>query len=493
MAQTPALPYGSPTVVSGLAETFSFHSSPESFITSRVLAFRTSNPELAQSRTAIRARVLNRNVAVLSSYHQVRQCLCDEGTALRLGSSKAYDELMAPFFPAPNLLLSDPPTHYPMKEIWSKRMATLPNATRPLVQDIVLDHFRGIAPGSSIDLYDSMKRLSWKLLLAIFLSDNAQNPPSEQEATEIESLQEQMLRGQFSLLPVSVNARIWRSPRSKGLEARRQLQSLFASRAIRGAASCPFATPSIEAKEDVASHLLLFTSSLAAKASASLLTAVMMNLFFFKYSPTHVSRDTSYAARIMNEFNETERSEALRKVIHETERLSPPVVGIMRRATEDIVLKPSESQNTPAATLIPKGWDLWLYFVGAARDPAVFGEGAESFEPWSSNEDHGDLEKEGFSFGAGHKSCLGRDLMRQIAMTVAGTCLGIEGAKSSGQRRSPITISSSQDAIPNGVQAWLGWRKDVTPKEWAKDMKQLPTQRPLKPMMVNVTHCLDSV
>ena len=62
MAELPVLPHGSPTTLSGLSETFSFHSSPQSFISSRILAFQASHPEFTQSRTPIRAKVLNRNV-----------------------------------------------------------------------------------------------------------------------------------------------------------------------------------------------------------------------------------------------------------------------------------------------------------------------------------------------------------------------------------------------------------------------------------------------
>ena len=174
-AQLPVLPPGSSSILSGLSETFSFHSSPESFITSRVLAFRTSHPSLADSRTPIRARVLNRNVAVISSYDHVRTLLCNEDVTTKLSSSKAYDELMAPFFPPPNLLLLDPPEHGSRKVEWMERMAELPDRSRKGVRSRTLSHFKGIRPGSSFDLYDSMKSLSWDLILRIFL-ENREDP-----------------------------------------------------------------------------------------------------------------------------------------------------------------------------------------------------------------------------------------------------------------------------------------------------------------------------
>lgn len=489
MAQLPVLPHGSPTTLSGLFETFSFHSSPEAFITSRFLALQASNPELAKARTPIRAKVLNRNVCVISSYDQVKQCLCDEATASKLSSSKAYDELMAPFFPSPNLLLAEPPGHGPMKEAWNSRMSALLETAKPVVQRIAIDHFKAIHSGSSIDLYESMKTLSWKILLTIFMSSAGLDPPTEHDTNEIETLQETLLRGQFSLFPVSISARIWQSPRSKGLEARKQLQSLFASRVKRGTESCPFATSNTAEKNEVASHLLLFTSSLAVKALASLLTAVMMNLYLIEESSKgddHADGiPLSLAARIMMERDDAKRSEVLRNIILETERMSPPVVGLMRRATQDIILQPPTNHGTSSPTLIPKGWDVWLYFVGAARDPAIFGETAESFLPNRYMKANGE-SKEGFAFGAGPKSCLGQNSMREIAMTVAKTCLGMESARSGPEGRSLI-ITGDMNQIPKGVQGWLGWKGDVTPEEWAKDMKQLPSQRPLKPFKVTIS------
>lgn len=105
MSPTPVLPYGSPTLLSGIQENFAFHSSPERFITARVLAFQKAHPHLADSQTPIRARVLNRNVAVISSYHDVRQVLCDETLRSCLSSRQAYDE-----FDGPLLSSSQPPS-----------------------------------------------------------------------------------------------------------------------------------------------------------------------------------------------------------------------------------------------------------------------------------------------------------------------------------------------------------------------------------------------
>ncbi|MCJ1278847.1 hypothetical protein MMC21_006666 [Puttea exsequens] len=483
MAQLPTLPHGSPSLVSGLSETFAFHSSPESFVTSRVLAFQASNPSLAKSRTPIRAKVLNRNVAVISSYGHVRQLLCDEGLLSKLSSANAYDELMAPFFPPPNLLLSDPPGHREMKETWMGRMESLPDTSRTMVGIATRSHFQAISSGSSIDLYESMKTLSWKLVLGIFLSGPTDLTGAPKDTEEIEKLQEDLLRGQFSLIPVSINTRFWQSPRSKGLAARQRLQEMLTERVTKQASGCPFVASGADEKGDIASHMLLFTSSLAVKALASLLTAVLLNLYAWGSGKRGAS--SNLASKIGQVSGEGERNGMIKSLLLETERLSPPVVGIMRRSTLDVVL--SGARTGVEDTLIPRGWDTWLYYVGAARDPAVFGDTAELFMPERYLHDKAE---QGFAFGAGPKFCLGQDLMREVVMTVMKVLLNMDNGASKAQK-STISMQFNAAKIAIGVQGWLGWQADVKPEDWARDMKQLPTQRPLRPVFVSVHHEID--
>lgn len=485
--QLPMLPHGSPSIFSGLSESFSFHSSPEAFITSRVLAFRSSNPSLADSRVPIRAKILNRNIAVVSSYGHVQQILCDTwDNDCAFSAGQAYDELMAPFFKSPNLLLTDPPTHAAMRILWDERIRALVGRSRIKCQEVTLGHLRDMEPGSSMDIYESVKALSWKILLSVFVAHTESSIPplntEQDDLRRIEVLQEDLLRGQFSLFPVSVNAKLWRSPRSRGLQARKELQSLFRARIQKAPNQCPIIPKTAKEEEDIASHTLLFTSSLAAKGLASLLTALLLNLYV--YRAEHASWAT-LAEKLTGITSEYERDKNLRSICLETERLSPPVVGIMRRTTKDVILTPSHENKNAKQILVPKSWDVWLYFVAAARDPAVFGPSAETFVPerYCSFLPDPDEVKEGFAFGAGPKACLGKHLMRELAVTVAKTYLGILPGLETQER---YTLQASRDSIPLGVQAWLGWQSNIEPEQWAKDMKQLPTQRPTRGIKVQL-------
>ena len=377
----------------------------------------------------------------------------------------AYHELMSDFFPLPNLLLLDGERHRCARGAWDEHLSAFPADVKPAVREIVRGH---IGPwlgsdgkGTSVDLYESMKELSWKVLLGIFLDLK----PTDKMYSTVESLQETLLRGQFSLFPVAVNTPFWRSPRSKGIDARRKLQSLLQQRISSQNNHCPFLKQGKVDKVEISSNVLLFTSSIAVKALASLLTASLLNLFL---SPD----DESLASQLRGASVEN-RDLLLKSILLETERLSPPVVGIMRRVQKSIVIASSDGQP---ATLIPSGWDVWLYFVGAGRDETVY-ELADKFLPERFIATDGLTP--GFAFGGGEKACLGRHVARQIIHAVAETLL-----------EENLRFEGSLTA--QGVRGWLGWETDVSPAAFARDLKQLPCQRPKDPILIRVYHDHDS-
>ena len=480
----PVLPHGASPGISGLSETFSFHSSPEIFITSRLSRLAGQHPDLANSRTTVRAKVLNRDIAIVSSYAQVQHILAGsqgnndeygnrgggggggrQGADSAFSAAYAYEQFMAPFYPSPNLLLLDGHPHKTMRVPWEARMQRLDlNKT---VQRETMQHFSagGMDP-SPVDLYSTLKTLSWRILLSLFLDLR----DDDSVFAEVEELQEDLLRGQFSLMPVSINVGFWHSPRKKGIDAKKKLQKLIFQRLQKRPGSCPFNTGvqdggSFEDSqlEDITNHLIMFSSSLAVKGMASLLTAFLLNVFLFR------RLDTALVEELSN-LGKEDKTVLLRSILLETERLSPPIVGIMRRATCETILPTADSLPD---IRIPKGWDVWLYFVGAGRDPNVFGKSSDSFIP----ERHLESEdiQEGFAFSSGSKTCLGKEMMRSICLTIANTMVD-----------NRIRIEGEVHA--SGVREWLGWNSEghASLEDWGKDMKQLPTQHPAKPVMVRI-------
>lgn len=201
------------------------------------------------------------------------------------------------------------------------------------------------------------------------------------------------------------------------------------------------------------------TSSLAAKGLASLLTAYLLNLHVFEAKSG--TTDGSSTSRTKPEI-----------VLKETMRLSTPIVGIMRRATKDSFI-PSGDEESPDI-LVPAGYDVWPYFTGANRDPAAFGDNADLFDPqrFTPLGEANEGPSEPIVFGLGAKRCLGERFVNDAALALA------EAFEASGVR-----LDGQVEA--KGVRAWLGWEV-ATPEVWTKDLKQLPVQRPSKPILVQL-------
>lgn len=467
-------------VFTRLNQTFAFHASPEDFISSQLEELAISEPDLLPSsgeKSIIRASILNRNVHVVASYQLCSEILRSDGQqpSNRIRPSNpheelgphtfavgpAYRELLADWFPAPNILMEDGVAHSQHKELWKEQLSSLPSSATTITREIARTFIKSAwQPGTRLDLYESLKALSWDLILGAFLGLDRMR--EQKQFLVVEAAQEALLRGQFSLFPVSINTRFWQSARSKGLRARADLQTMLAEYIQRQAPStCPLLRQTQCTQADVSSHSLLFTSSIVNKALSSLLTAVLANLFL-------MPGETSLAA-LVRSCTGQDRQATLRSIILETERLSPPVIGVMRRVQQDINLLTDDSERTLHA--VPAGHDLWLYFAGAGRDGSVFEDAQRFHFDRFMNVDGQDMPQ-GFGFGAGSKACLGSDTVRQIITTVALELI-----------EAGIELKGTIDE--QGVRGWLGW-DEVPPSAFAKDLKQLPCQRPRNPVTVTV-------
>ncbi|MCJ1404892.1 hypothetical protein MMC11_008118 [Xylographa trunciseda] len=472
-------------VLSTLNQSFAFHASPESFISTRLQDLSITNPDLvsaaASRQKIIEASILNRKVHIISSYQLCKSILQGSGTASEgagpsdatstfsteikdTGESTgggldtfavgpAYRQLMADFFPPPNILLEDGDLHARNKDRWKQQLSTFPADVTPLTRDITKEHMSTLRKGSSIDLYENLKDLSWKILLGIFLNLDAK----DDAYSTIENAQESLLRGQFSLFPVAVNMPFWQSPRSKGIKARCDLQTILREQVEKQLPSCPLLRQQKIGKDEMSSHCLLFTSSIANKALASLLTATIINLFLLP-SPTPL-------AAIVRSHPAEHRGPLLESILLETERLSPPVVGVMRRLQKDMKLSLPETEERHH---VQAGHDVWLYLAGANRDPTIFSDAEKFvFDRFMDS----DMPR-GFAFGFGNKTCLGSEIVHQIVSVVATVMIDAD-----------ITLRG--DVSDLGVKGWLGWETGVPPSAFASDLKQLPCQRPRKPVLVN--------
>lgn len=459
----PTLSHGYTSSLSTLSQSLSFHASPHAFLSERGQIGTRGPPP------AVAAKILNRNVAVFASHRQCREILDAEAedpsiqaVEERAGTETfaalpAYKQLMVDFFPQPNLLLLDGEEHARRRGPWNQHMARVCANSGPSIREVAAREVARWQDGTDVDLYECMKVLGWRLLLGLFLSLG----PEEGEYGEMVKLQEDLLRGQFSLFPVSISTPFWSSARSRGLKARKTLQNKLRERLGRAQASCPFARAEGIESEEVAANALLFTSSIALKSLASLLTASLLNIYLFPGETSLVEK--------LRACDGDGRERLLRSILKETERLSPPVVGVMRRVQEDIVL----SQPDEAGATVPGGWDAWMYFVGANRNESVYGNAASfDAERFMEDEGEGGGQAEPLAFGAGRKTCLGKGLVREIVRIICEEVVD------------KVDLEGKIEA--DGVRGWLGWDGSVDAERMAKDMKQLPSQRPRDPVMLKV-------
>ncbi len=516
-------------MVSRIQQSFSFHNSPESFISSRLQQLSVSDPgslpNSEKPQSIVRASILNRNVHITSSYRLCEAVLngdVAENSETGFENSgrtpaivatgdlhndqpvfraePAYKDFMSAFFPGPNILLQDGPQHTASKKRWKQRLRDTVSETSRLESMVrkltgerfvepLLQSVTSPSRNTTIDLYDAMKSLSWDMLFGIFLDLNREQ--EKLKFAKMEALQEDLLRGQFSLFPVSVKTPFWSSPKSRGLDAVKSLQELLGRRVDdlkrsgsgRSKAACPFMQqpqrhhdqkPDEQSfdEDDMVAHLLVFTSSIANKALASLLTAFVMNLFLWRDG---AAESSSLAQLIRSQKVETTKARMLQSILSETERLSPPVVGVMRRIKQDIVLARCNdghgSRQLDSDYAISNGHDAWLYLAGASRDPEAFEDaGHFVWDRYMSSTD--EKLDHGFAFGGGIKACLGKDLTQQICLTIASTIL-----------ESELLLEGT--VTDQGVKHWLGWETNVPLETIAKDLKQLPCQRPRRPVNVD--------
>ena len=90
----------------------------------------------------------------------------------------------------------------------------------------------------------------------------------------------------------------------------------------------------------------------------------------------------------------------LQRCVHETVRLQPSSPIALRRAVERVELADGQVAEL--------GDEVTVDLVAANRDPAVFGDGADRFDPDRQLPDG--VPRWGLSFGSGAHACIGQDL-----------------------------------------------------------------------------------
>ena len=523
------LPPGNSSGMTTLSQSLAFHDSPQAFLSALISTASKSNtsPERQDptrqscSPHLVRATIIGRDVALVSDYAVAKEILgFDDDSNYQAGSRRrisrsdvspttepnspratcfavepAYHDLLAPWFPPPNLLLSDGLSHVSARQNWEQELALLPHVADHVSREEASRFLDRSGPSNSIDLYKALKDLAWKIVIRTFLlsggdHDSSDDSTNEGVLEEIKHLQEVMFRGSVSMIPVSVNTFFYKSPRSKGFAARQKLYGLLStivrqrrSKRMRKGEKIK-REGEIDAEHEV-EHLLLFTSALVVKSIASLLTALSLNVFCFQ-AKQEVADDHLMLGRLRNEHDLANKQTLLQSLVSETERLSPPVVGVMRRVQHDVMIDEhgaDNQDNYPESTVLPRtvvpaGWDIWLYFVAANRDPSVYHDPHRFRHDRFTSEGSLPSPPTPLTFGLGSKSCIGKIIVRNILLAVLKTIVDSD-------------YSLEFGAVEDGVKAWLGQESNDSDEErmaevMKRDMKQLPVQRPRRAVRVAI-------
>lgn len=139
---------------------------------------------------------------------------------------------------------------------------------------------------------------------------------------------------------------------------------------------------------DVVVREVAFYLLAGAHTSATAFTRVTHQLF--KWLEQHPEDDTTVKADRL----------FVQRATHETVRLQPSSPVAMRWALDDIQLRSGRQ--------IPKGAKVVIDLLSVNRDPAVFGDDADVFDPRRTTPDG--VPAYGLSFGSGMHACIGQDL-----------------------------------------------------------------------------------
>jgi cytochrome P450 len=100
----------------------------------------------------------------------------------------------------------------------------------------------------------------------------------------------------------------------------------------------------------------------------------------------------------------------VQRCMHETIRLEPSSPVAMRWALEDVELR--------TGTRVPRGGKVVIDLMSVNRDPAVFGDAADAFDPTRVLPDG--VAPWGLSFGSGMHACIGQDLAGGLPADATG-------------------------------------------------------------------------
>jgi cytochrome P450 len=266
-----------------------------------------------------------------------------------------------------------------------------------LISSVIALHLGSLNEQAEVPLYQTFKRLSTDLCLALFLGMDLKDLKENSE--KYTALATTHWHGIVSI-PLKVQVPVFgRSTFRAAMDAKDKLLEEIHARmdkADRSTLLCAMTEAGFKTKEEAACHILLFVSALVPKALSSLLTSFCLELALDKHQWMHDKA--------------LEDEEFLGHLLLEIQRRWPPFLGGRKITTERLCI---------SGFTVPEGHSLMYTTFTANMDAKVFPE-PEILKPdrWSGvnagNEDRV------WTFGGGPRGCVGKllsqTLMKQAAL-----------------------------------------------------------------------------
>ncbi|CAK9003671.1 Obtusifoliol 14-alpha demethylase (CYPLI) (Cytochrome P450 51) (Cytochrome P450-LIA1) [Durusdinium trenchii] len=394
----------------GVGDTAAFAKDPERFLSKR----------FAEKGEVFGTRILQWPVVFAASHRAVSDAL---GLRDEMSAKAGYSAFSGLSLFGPAVLFQDGDEHGKLRKAilqsdfasYDKLKASGLHARVARLAREEMAKVKAQGNGSQVrfNVYDLTKQLCAAMLCLCFL-------PADATAQDFTKLQAKFWRGTASSgLNFSVSLGFGvkkKSAFNEAKEAREELRKLFqnADQNHESKGTCPFGRKLAE--DERIDHLLMFTSSMVVKAIGSVVCSFVVLMDKHPDIRANLVQELlrQEEAQTPNEAPKVGGHDLLFRVLLETERLFPPVIGCCR----SVKAKKGAHVQLCNKFDIPDNTRVWCSFITANRDPAVY-KNPLVFDPsrWQGAE-----TTNHFSFGAFQHECLGKPFARSV---IRETCIAM--------------------------------------------------------------------
>ena len=365
-------------------ESISFAKDPFSFVTQKKRRYG----DIFQSR------ILGRPTVFVTSNDGVQELMTEHTSSFKRGFMDHIHEL----YGQESIVFSDEEDFMRLRKIIHSVVEPRRLAEQDdLINSVIALHLGSLNEQTEVPLYQTFKRLSTDLCLALFLGMDLKDLKENSE--KYTALATAHWHGVVSI-PLKVQIPVFgKSTFRVAMDAKDKLLAEIYARMDRADKSTllhAMAEAGFKTKEEVACHILLFVSALVPKALGSLLTSFCLELALDMHQWMH---DRAL-----------EDEEFLGHLLLEIQRRWPPFLGGRKIITEQLCI---------SGFTVPEGYSLMYTTFTANMDAKVFPE-PECLKPdrWSGV--NAGSKDRVWTFGGGPRGCVGKllsqTLMKQAAL-----------------------------------------------------------------------------